>query len=254
MLHYQIKGQGKPLVLLHAFPLSSKMWESELQHFSSQYQVIAPDFPGFGKSPLQENISVAGMAKETAQLLDHLKIQGPVYMAGLSMGGYAAFEFLRQFPGRIKALGFFATRSAADTPEGKEKRMQSIEALKKFGIEPFTRKIVKSQLGKTTQESNPALVERALSIMKEADAAAAIAALKAMAERRDSTDLLASISFPVLVAGGEEDEIVPIKEMQSMHEKIRGSEFHALPKAAHLINLEQPQAFRKILEEFLKKI
>lgn len=254
MLAYQMKGEGTPLVLLHAFPLSSKMWLGELEPLSSRFKVIVPDLPGFGKSPVQKAVSMADMALKTSQLLDSLKVKEPVVLAGLSMGGYVSFEFLRQFPKRVRALGLFATRASDDTPQAREKRMQSIEALEKFGMEPFTKKIVKSQLGKSTHDSKPEVVKQALAIMNETNPEGAVAALRAMAVRRDSTDLLSSINFPVLIAAGEEDEIAPAAEMRAMHEKIRGSEFHVLPKAAHLINLEQPAEFRRIFEAFLKKL
>ncbi len=253
MLAHEIKGEGKPLVLLHAFPLSSKMWKDEIGYLSSSYKVIAPDFPGFGRSPVKEKVSLNSAVQDIAALLGHLQIRQPVFLAGLSMGGYTAFEFFRQFPKRVGALGLFATKAAPDTPQGREKRMLSIQALEKFGMDPFARKIVKSQLGKTTQEKNPELTARVIGIMKDSAPAGAIAALRAMADRRDSSDLLKTISVPTLVMAGQEDEIVPAAEMQAMSDQISGAEFHAVPGSGHLINLEQPKAFREIFEKFLYK-
>ncbi len=254
MLAFETSGQGSPAVFLHAFPLSSTMWKKEREYLSSKFKVITPDFPGFGKSSLNSGLTVADMADATAALLDSLKIQTPVFLAGLSMGGYAAFEFLRKYPNRVRAMGLFATRATPDTPEAREKRMQSIAAIEKFGIDPFARKIVKSQLGKTTQEKNLALVTEVLEMMKKTSPEAAIAALRALADRRDSSDLLKSISFPVLVVAGEEDEIAPAAVMKEMHAQIPGAEYHVLPGAAHLVNLEQPRLFRDILENFVKKL
>ena len=116
MLSYEIKGKGRPVVLLHSFPLSARMWEGQAELFATDYQIICPDFPGFGKLPVLQNISIAAMAREVAVLLEHLKITEPVFLGGLSMGGYAAFEFLRQFPDKVMALGFFATRATPDSP------------------------------------------------------------------------------------------------------------------------------------------
>ena len=192
----------KPVILLvHAFPHSSKMWELNIADLSKTYRVIAPDLAGFGKSSVRE-WSLPDSAEMIAKSLEERGIQGPVFVAGLSMGGYMALEFLRRFPQRCCGLGLFATRATPDTPDALEKRRLSIEAIEKFGIEPFARKAVKSQLGKTTQEKNPVLVEKVLGFMKEASSKAAINALKAMADRRDNSELLPKINFPALVIAG----------------------------------------------------
>jgi pimeloyl-ACP methyl ester carboxylesterase len=213
--------------------------------------VILPDLPGFGGSPRQAKPSIPDIACEVASLLDRLKIAEPVWMGGLSMGGYVLFEFFRQFPQRIRGLGFFATRAVADTKDARENRLRSVEALEKFGMEPYAKKIVKSQLGKTTLETRPEIMRSALDIMISNAQEGAMDSLKAMAERRDSSDLLNSIRVPALIVAGAEDTIVPAAEMEAMHRRISGSEFHVVPQAGHLVNLEQPEAFHRILRDFL---
>ncbi len=253
MLAYQMKGDGVPVVLVHAFPHDSRMWAPELGIFSRHARVMTPDLPGFGASALDGAVSIAKMAAEIAKLLDHLKISEPVMMGGLSMGGYVAFEFLRQFPRRLRGLGLFATRATADSPEAREKRFAAIEDIKKSGIEPFARASVKAQLGRTTQQTNPAAAESVLAMMKQASPAGTINALRAMADRRDSSDLLGSIRFPVLVAAGEEDTIIKTEEMRGIHSQIPGSEFQVIPKSGHLVNLENPGAFHPVLKNFLEE-
>lgn len=252
MLAYQSFGKGLPVVLLHAFPLSSAMWEPQIPALSGQFRVIVPDLSGFGNSPGRPEITMESMARETEALLSQLKISEPVMMAGLSMGGYVAFEFLRHFPEKMRGLALFATRATADTAAARENRMKSIEAMERFGLEPFAKKAVKSQLGKTTQEKNPELIAHVLKLMTANKAEAAIAAQHAMASRRDSSNLLPSLKLPVLIAAGEEDLLSPPDEMRGMHEKIRGSQFHVIPQCGHLLNLEQPEAFQLIFQNFLK--
>ncbi len=252
MLAYKLKGRGIPILLLHAFPLSSKMWERELDYLSSDFQVIAPDLPGFGGSPVQTGPSIPGMAQEVAQLLDHLKITEPVFAGGLSMGGYVAFEFLRQFPVRVRGLGIFSSRAAPDSPETREKRKKVIQTIEEMGFPAFAKKNVESLLGRTTRAQNPELVNEVIQRIVENRPEGATAALRAMAGRRDSTDLLSSIRFPVLLVSGEENSLVPPEEEEQLHEKISGSELHVVAKSGHLVNLEQPAAFQKIFSEFLR--
>ena len=76
-------------------------------------------------------------------------------------------------------------------------------------------------------------------------------ALIAMAERKDSADLLSFIQCPTLIMAGDEDTLIPFSEAEDMHAKIAGSQLHVLQKAGHLVNLAQPAAFQKIIENFL---
>ena len=251
MLSYQTIGNRSPLVLLHAFPLSSKMWKEEIRGFSNSVRVIAPDLPGFGGSVNEKASSIAEMAKAVAALLDHLKIPGPVFMAGLSMGGYVAFEFLRQFPDRVRGLGLFSTRALPDTLETREKRFKGIEAIQAHGLPAYAKKMIENLLGETTRKTKPEVVREVMNMILANPPEGPLNALKAMADRRDSTELLASIRFPVVIAAGEEDTVVKPEDAQLLQSEIPGSRLRLVPKCGHLINLEQPAAFQEILASLL---
>lgn len=250
-LAYESSGQGIPLVLIHAFPLSSHMWNSLIKDLEKRIKVIVPDLPGFGLSPSQSKPSIPEMAQEVARLLDSLKINEPVMIAGLSMGGYVTFEFLRQFPGRVRGIGLFSTRPGADTPEAREKRLKTVQKIKDSGLEPFAKTLLPNLVGKTTMESHLALVDEIKRMIPVNDSKGVISALLAMADRRDSSDILPSIKCPTLIIAGKEDTFIPFSESETMHNKISNSELHIIEKAGHLVNLEQPSEFQKILEEFL---
>lgn len=252
MLACEVTGQGPPVVLLHAFPLSSEMWRPQADFLKPYVRLITPDLPGFGKSSRQKTPSIAGMALEVARLLDQLEIREPVFVGGLSMGGYAAFEFYRQFPERVRGLGLFSTRAAADTPEARAKRMKTIELIRTSGLEPFTQAVIPNLLGKTTLEKNPAAAARVKEIIFKNDPAGVTDSLLAMAERRDSSDLLAGLKIPVVVAAGGEDLFIPLAEARAMHARIPGAAFELFAHAGHLMNLEDPEIFNAALKRFLK--
>jgi pimeloyl-ACP methyl ester carboxylesterase len=89
--------------------------------------------------------------------------------------------------------------------------------------------------------------------MIEANSPSGIAAAqRAMAARRDSTDLLAAINLPVLVIVGSEDALTPIAEGETMHRALRGSRLEVIEGAGHLSNLEQPRLFNAALGDFLQ--
>jgi len=251
MLAYESVGQGVPLVLIHAFPLSSRMWKPHIQTLAHKGKVIVLDLPGFGRSPRDVKPSIAKMAQGIARLLDSINVKGPAMIAGLSMGGYVAFEFFRQFPGRVKALGLFSTRADADTPETREKRLKTAEKIRLEGLESFAKTILPKLVGKTTLESHSPLLGEIGAMISSNTREGVEDALLAMAGRRDSTDLLGLIKCPTLIIAGEEDQLIPVSEAEAMHAQIRGSQLHLLPSAGHLVNLEQPAAFQNVVEKFL---
>lgn len=253
MLAYESSGQGIPLVLIHAFPLNSNMWKAQIKNLEQYGRVIALDLPGFGRSPSEANLSIAKMAQEVARLLSALNVKEPAVIAGLSLGGYVALEFFRQFPERVKGLGLFSTRSGADTAEAREKRLKTAKQIMQEGLEPFAKIILPNLVGKTALATKPKLVNEITGMISLNNREGVAAALFAMAERRDSSDLLGSIKCPTLIIAGEEDVLIPFSESRVMHGQIVGSQFHVIPRAGHLVNFEQPTAFQNIFGKFLNQ-
>lgn len=241
------------LLLFHAFPLSSAMWAAEAAALGKAWRVVTPDLPGFGRAPRQKEPSIPGMAEEAARLLDEMGIRKPAVVGGLSMGGYVAFEFLRQFPERVRGLMLFSTRAAADTPEGRAKRLKTVEDIQAKGLEPFSRAVLPNLVGKTSVSSRPEICRRVTEMILANTPEGVADALLAMAARRDSTDLLGLIRVPTLVVAGDEDTFIRADEARAMAAKIPGSRLEVIPKAGHLVNLEQPGKFQQVLESFLSE-
>jgi 3-oxoadipate enol-lactonase len=254
MLTYSESGSGKPVVLMHAFPLSCKMWLDQVKRLSQSARVITPDISGLGRSQRQAEPSIPRMAESVAQILDSLGIREPVFIGGLSMGGYVTFEFLRQFPARVRGLGLFATRANSDGPEVLEKRRNTVEKISAEGLGAFVPGVLENLLGATTRASRPELVKKVEALILENTAEGVMDATRAMAARRDSQDLLAQMKCPALVIGGEEDTFVTPAETRAMQERIPGSELHLFEKTGHLVNLEAPERFTALLESFIKKL
>jgi len=254
MLQYSESGKGKPVVLVHAFPLSSKMWEGQVRQLSRFARVITPEIPGLGGSPSQAEPSIAETARQLARLLDRLEIREPVMIGGLSMGGYVTFEFLRQFPERVGALGLFATRANADSHEIRDKRAKTIHKIRTEGLEAFIPAVIMNLLGETTRRTHPELQRQVEALIRANSGEGVIDATRAMAARNDSQDLLPGITCPVLVIGGMEDTFVTAEETRAMQSRISGSVLHLVEGSGHLVNLEAPGVFNSALEAFLKHL
>ena len=245
------QGRGAPVVLLHAFPLSGAMWRATLDRFAPSARVLAPDLPGFGRSPRLTPPSIAGMAAGVLAWLDRLGLGEPIVLGGLSMGGYVAFEVLRQAPRRVRALGLFSTRAEADAPEQRAARAALITRIRGQGVAAALSGMPPKLLGGTTLRDQPMLVEQVQRWVGEAGADAVTDALQAMADRCDATDLLPRVSCPALVIAGAEDSLIPAAAAEGMAQRIPRATLAVLPAAGHLANLEQPAAFHDALGRFL---
>ncbi len=242
-----------PVVLLHAFPLNRRLWDEQIEALSRNADVIAPDLPGLGESAPQEVPSIPLMAQSIVALLDQLAISRPVALVGLSIGGYVAFEMLRQFSDRIRLLVLCSTRAGIDSPEGKQNRLAMAEKLTQgqLTVEAAASLLLPKLLGKTTLAKRPGIVEAARKIILQNKPVGIANAQKAMADRRDSTPLLAGIRCPTLVMAGDEDAIIPLEEANNLARAIPKAKQEILPQAGHLINLEDPARFIAPICQFL---
>ena len=245
------EGPGDPLVLLHAFPLNGRMFEPQMEAFSGGRRVIAPDFPGFGRSPrTPAQPDVRYYAEAVGGLLDRLGLER-VVLGGVSMGGYVAFGCLRLFPRRISGLVLADTRPEPDSDEVRENRKEMARRVAEEGAEVLVELQMERLLARDTLENDEEVVERVRAMILESAPGGVVAALGAMRTRPDSTPLLAEIQAPTLVIGGEEDGISSPEVMGAMAQKIPNSRHVTLPRAGHLSNLENPEGFNAALREFL---
>ena len=255
-MSYRDLGEGArdPLVFLHAFPLNSRMFEPQMAAFSADRRVIAPDFPGFGRSPrTPAQPDVRYYAEGLRNLLDRLGLER-VVLGGVSMGGYVAFECMRLFPERISALVLANTRPDPDSEEARETRNEMALRVAQEGVEVLAEIQMERLLALTTCENDEELVESVRVMILENSPDGAVAALGAMRERPDSTPLLAEIEVPTLVVSGEEDAISSPELMARMADQIPDSRHVSLPRAGHLSNLEAPEEFNAALKSFLDGI
>ncbi len=254
MLSHTRSGSGVPLVFLHAFPLDRSLWDAQKTPFSKNFQFISLDFPGSGASPLPpEPPTLRYYAEQVKATLDELGITEKAVVTGLSMGGYALFELYRLMPERIRALVFISTRATPDSEAAKKKRAEGVENVRKNGAGPFVGQAVPNLFGASSREAKLPVIEKTLQAARLNSAEGIASALQAMATRRDSTDVLPSISVPSLIIYGAEDGVVAQAEMESMAHQIKKSEFHVFPKAGHLLTLERPDEFETVFKHFLKR-
>ena len=245
-------GSGATLVLLHGFPFDRRMWRGQLEALRDEFRVVAPDLRGFGETPAGDgDLRMDALADDVTALLDELKVER-VVLGGLSMGGYVAFEFFRRFPERVRALILADTRPQADTEDGRRAREENAQRALKEGMAPIVESMLPKLLTDETRERGGEVVEGVRAMMQATSPDTAAAALRAMAVRRDQSDLLPSIQAPTLILVGDEDSITPPADAESMRAKIENSRLVVIKGAGHLSNVERPAEFNRALAEFLR--
>ena len=249
-LAYDEAGSGTPLLLVHGWPLDRTMWTGQLGGLATYARVLAPDLRGFGGSSVRPPYSIDQYADDLVAFLDALGLARAV-VCGLSMGGYVAFSLLRRYRDRVRGLVLADTRATADSDEARENRRTLIAVIEQEGTSALADRQLQAMLGRSTLARQPQLVETVRLMMASTPSEGAIGALRAMADRPDSTPTLASIDVPTLVVGGAEDGITPPHVLHAMAAEIPRSRVEIIEQAGHVCPLERPAAFNHVVSEFV---
>jgi 3-oxoadipate enol-lactonase len=245
-LAYERRGRGTPLVLVHGFPLDHHLWDEVVALLEDTFDVILPDLRGFGESTtIDSPYGMDELASDIAGLLDQLGIEKAA-IAGHSMGGYVALAFARLYPNRVSGLGLVSSQVLADPPERKEGRYKSAADVSANGIGS----VVETMTPKFTTDER--LQAYARTSMEHQSPAAYIGALKAMAERADSTALLAALHVPVVVIHGDADSLIPLDRAREIKAALPQAHLVEISGAGHMPMMEAKEKTAEALRHLAK--
>lgn len=254
-LSWQETGEGDAVVFVHGFPFHSGLWADQLAAMPAGFRGIAPDLRGFGESsaPGRGPLTMDQHADDIVGLLEHLGIRQAV-ICGLSMGGYVAFSLFRRHRNRVRALVLAATRPAADSAEAKQGRAELAKKVLNEGTSAVVDSMLPKLFSDITPKTKPEVVDRVRALMEANNPEPVARALEGMASRADSSDLLREIDLSTLVVHGEDDLIIPKGEAQLMARGIRGAQLELLERTGHVLNMEDPATFNRLLKDFLDNL
>lgn len=252
---YEDTGRGHPILFIHGYPLGRRIWDPQLRDLVGVARLIAPDLRGHGDSEDPAGSYTMELhADDCIALLDDRKVNEPVVVCGLSMGGYVAFQLLRKYPERVAGLVLAGTRASADSPEGRAARDADIELVRREGVDAVVAKMLPRLLRPQSSQSDSKVVDLVERTMRKTSVNGVAGDLEGMKQRPDVRPDLGGIDKPTLVIHGRDDAIVPLAEAEAVRAAVPGATIEVIADAGHLVNVEQPAAFNSALTAFHRRV
>lgn len=209
------------VVLIHAFPLDDRMWDAQVEALEDE-DVYIPYLYGLGGH------SVDGWAEHVLE-----RTEGKLLAVGASLGGYVALAMARISPDRVGALLLAGARATPDPPDRRELRDEMIRVVQAEGIEGWNREF--SPPGPEDRETDEL-----------------VRGIQALRDRRDATQVVKDFEGPLVVVVGDQDEILPVDEARQIAESAPNGRLEVVEGAGHLVSVEAPERFNRILLELLQ--
>jgi pimeloyl-ACP methyl ester carboxylesterase len=208
------------VLLLHAFPLDERMWEPQ-GVVLGEHEVVVPNLYDLGGS------SIDGWAERILG-----EVEGVLVTVGASMGGYVALAMARRAPERIRGLLLAGSRATADPPDRRAVREEMIRVVQEEGIEGWNREF-----------SPPGPPDRPTDEL--------VRGIESLRDRPDATDVVTSFTGPLVVVVGDQDDILPVDEARQIAESAPAGRLEVVEGVGHLVSVEAPDQFNRILLELL---
>lgn len=258
-LHYEEVGEGRSLVFVHEFAGDLQSWEPQLRYFGRLYRCIAFNARGYPPSDVPEHVaqySVERAADDVAAVLDHLRVDR-AHVVGLSMGGFATLHFGLRHHHRALSLAICGCGYGAEKDKRAQFQKDSEALADRFEregsakvAEHYAQGAARVQLQNKDPRGWREFAERLATHSPKGSANT----LRGVQARRpslyDLVDRMVKIAAPTLIVAGDEDEAC-LQPGILMKRAIATSGLVILPKTGHLVNLEDPALFNRILEDFL---
>ncbi len=241
---------GVPLVLLHAFPLDSRMWDGVVEALVG-VPIVRVDAPGFGDSP----VTGPGLESFALAVVEEVRARaGRAVVAGLSMGGYVAMAVAEAAPELIAGIGLLSTKATADPDAAREKRLAMAAAVE-AGERGVAVGMLEGLVGESTRTARPDVVARVRGWLESAPADGIVWAQRSMAARPDRSAVLASLpdGLPSLVLRGTEDTLMSDADAAAMASAL-GVGVTKVVGAGHLAAVERPAEVATALRDLYERV
>jgi len=259
-IHYQEKGAGAPLVLLHGYMASTFAWKEVFDPLSQQFRVIAVDLKGFGFSGKPDgDYTRRAQGDLVVRLLDHLKI-GQAILCGSSMGGEVSMNVAVRRPDRVSAL--ILVDSGGVTVSGGGSVSPGVTQWPVVGpaiaaLALTSDSLVRNGLRMNFYDDSMVTDEQVTAYyrpLKTRDGQRAAMLARAQASINPIEPEIGKIKQPTLIVWGAEDELIPLEAGRRLNSLIAGSRLVVFDKCGHLPQAEMPGRFAGEVRGFVKSL
>ncbi len=247
--HYEITGEtaGPVVVLCHSLGTSLEMWDGQVDALSRDYRVLRYDIRGHDKSAVTRgDYTMALLADDLIALLDDLEIER-VAFCGVSLGAMIGLQLAVQAPERITRLVLAGASAHMNNTDLWRNR---VEAVRRNGLAPLMHSLLERWFTDEFATRNPDVVRR-FATMTLGTEPEGYAGCTAAIRDLDMRDRLGSISAPTLIISGEGDVATPPEYAHAIAKVIADARLETVTGAGHLVNVEQPGEFNRLLSGFL---
>ena len=255
-IFYDVYGEGVPVVLIHGFAETSKVWHKQIDELKKICRLITPDLPGSGRSgtlPIEiDKFSVPDLAACLTAVLQNENIEKCI-MLGHSMGGYVMLDFAEKHPQRLIAFGFLHSTAFADSEEKKQNRQRGIELIEAYGSYSFLKNTTPNLFAEIFRTEHPEEVSDLIEDGKRFGKQSLQQYYHAMMQRPDRTHVLKNSTVPVLFIIGSDDVAAPLNDLLKQVHLPGISYIHILEHTGHMGMWEAAAVFNDHLEEFINE-
>lgn len=252
-LAYEVGGSGHPLLLLHAGVADSRMWDDQFPVFSQRYQTIRYDLRGFGRSPMPPG-RFAGY-EDVAGLLDYLQINR-AHLLGISNGGRVALDFALAYPTRVSALVLAAPSVGGKTPSQRIQEFweQEETALTRGDLDAATELNVRLWVDgpqRTPEQVDAVIRDRIRAMQLQAFQIPIPADAEENQLEPPAIERLGQVQAPSLIIAGALDLEEKVELAEQVARAIPNATYAVIAGAAHMVSMEQPAEFNRLVVSFL---
>ncbi len=245
------RASGPVILMSHALSTTLDLWSPQLAAFEPHYRLLRCDTRGHGASAAPAGAySLEQLADDAVAVMDALAVE-TVHWVGISMGGMIGQAVALNHPDRLRSLVLCDT-TAVIPQEAQPLWRQRIEKARAEGMAALAGETLQRWFTPPYLAQNPPEVGRIREMILATPVEGFIGCSQAI-RRLDYIDRLGEIRLPTLVVVGEQDPGTPVANAEAIHSRIAGSRLKIIPSAAHLCNVEQPQAFNRDLLKFLPR-
>jgi 3-oxoadipate enol-lactonase len=246
---YEVAGSGPWVTLSHSLACDKHMWDEQMDALTRNYTVLRYDTRGHGKTEAPAGpYTLEQLADDAHGLLVALGIKR-THWVGLSMGGMIGQTLALKYPGVLQSLVLADTTSRYPA-EAAPVWADRIKLAETNGMEAVVEGTLARWFTEPYRKTNPPAMARVATAIRATPLAGFVGCCHAL-PKINVTQRLKEIPCPVQVIVGEQDPGTPVAMAREIHEAKPGSELVIIPSAAHISNIEQPQAFTKALMDFL---